>query len=105
MISADKALIGGGGIDGTIHEAAGPGLLDECRKLNGCETGECKVTVVYKLPAKYLFHTVRPRDKKYFKLNDCYKSCLQKILTDNIMSVAFSVKQLVFPGLIQGKLL
>ena len=61
--SVNKTLIGGGGIDGAIHEAAGPRLIDECQKLNGCETGECKVTSDYKLPAKYVFHTVRLRDK------------------------------------------
>ena len=50
--SVNKTLIGGRGIDGAIHEAVGPGLIDECQKLNGCETGECKVTFGYKLPAK-----------------------------------------------------
>ena len=58
----NKTLIGAGGIGGAIHEAAGPGLLDECQKLNGCETGDCKVTLGYQLPAKYVFHTVRIRD-------------------------------------------
>ena len=53
-------------IDGAIHEAARPGLLDECQKLNGCETGECKVTLAYKLTAKHVFHTVIPRDNFSF---------------------------------------
>ena len=63
MVSVNKAFIGGGGIDGVLHEAAEPGLLDECQKLNGFETGECNVTSWYKLLAKYVFHIVRPRDK------------------------------------------
>ena len=53
-------------IDGAIHEAARPGLLDECQKLNGCETGECKATLGYKFPAKHVFHTVRPGDNFSF---------------------------------------
>ena len=60
-ISANRALVGGGGIDRAIHEAAGPGLLDECQKLNGCETGECKAILGHKIPAKYVFHTVTLR--------------------------------------------
>ena len=61
--SVNKTLIGGGPVNGVIHEAAGPGLIDECQKLNDCETGECKVTLGYKLPAKYVFHTLNLRDK------------------------------------------
>ena len=87
--SVNKTLIWGGGIGGVIHEAAGPGLLDECQKINGCETNECKVTLGYKLPAKYVFHTVRLRDKNHYKLNDFYKSCLQKLLASNVKSIAF----------------
>ena len=78
--SVNKTLIGGKGIGGAIHEAAGPRLLDESQKLNGCETGECKFTLGYKLPARYVFHTVRLTDKNDHKLNDFYKSCLQKVL-------------------------
>ena len=89
MNSVNKRLIGGGGIDGVIHEATGPGLIDECQKLNGCETDECKVTLGYKLPAKYVFHTVRLRDKNDYKLNDFYKSCLQKVLAYNVKSIVF----------------
>ena len=59
--SMNKTLIGGD-IDGSICEVAGPGLLDECQKFNGCETAECKVTLDYKLPAKYMFHTVKLRN-------------------------------------------
>ena len=76
MNSVNKTLIVGGRIGGAFHEAAGPGLLDEFQKLNGCETGECKVTLGYKLRAKYVFHIVTLRDKDDYKLNDFYKSCL-----------------------------
>ena len=87
--SVNKTLIGGGGINGVIHEAAGSGLLDECQRLNGYKTGECKVFLGYKLPAKYVFHTVRLRDKNNYKLNDFYKSCLQKVPAYNVKSIAF----------------
>ena len=87
--SVNKALIGGGGIGGAIHEAVGPGLLDECQKLNSYETGECKVTFGYKLPAKYVFLTVRLRYKNDYKLNHFYKICLQKFIAYNVKSIAF----------------
>ena len=97
VISANKAL-NGGGIDGAIHEAARPGLLHECQKLNGCETGECKVTLGYKLPAKYVSRTVRRSDKNDYMLIDCYKSCLQKVLAYNIKSVWFFCGEIGSPG-------
>ena len=87
--SVNKALIVGGGIDGAIHEAAGLGLLDECQTFNVCETAECKVTLGYKLRAKYVFHTVKLTDKNDYKLNDFYKSCLQKVLAYNVKSITF----------------
>ena len=87
--SVNKTLTVGGGIDGAIHEAAGPGLVDERQKFNVCETGQCKVTLGHKLPAKCVFHTVRLRDKNYYKLNDFYNSCLEKVLAYNVMSIAF----------------
>ena len=87
--SVNKTLIGGGCVNGAIHEAALPGLIDECQKLNGCETGECKVTLGYKLPVKYVFYILNLRYKNGFKLNDFYKSCLQKVLAYNVKSIAF----------------
>ena len=87
--AANETLISGGGIYGAIHEAAGPELLHECQKLNECKTDDCKVTLGYKLPANYVFHTVRPRDKNYNDVKDCYKSCLQNVLTYKVKSIAF----------------
>ena len=93
MNSSDKTLIGGGSIDGAIHKAAGPGFLDQYQKLNSYKTGGYGVTLGCKLPAKYVFHTVRPRDKNDYKLNDCYKSCLSKVYAynTNIYSVLITV--------------
>ena len=99
----ERVLIG---IDRAIHEAAGPGLVYECQRLNVCETGDRKVSSGYKLLAKHVFHTVRLREKKDNKLNEFYKSCLQKVLAYNVNSVShFVVGQLVFLCLVQGKLL
>ena len=90
--SVNKTLTAVGAIDAAIHEAAGPGLVDECHKLN------VKVTLSHKLPAKYVFHTVRLRDKNDYKLNDFYKSCLEKVLAYNVKSIAFCCGTIGIPG-------
>ena len=96
--SVNKTLIGGGHVNGAIHKAAQPGLTDGCQKLNGCETAECKVTLGYKLPAKYVFHTLNLRDKNGYELNDFYKSCLLKVLAYNAKSIAFCCGPIDIPG-------
>ena len=73
-------------------------MLDECQKLNGSEIGKCKVTLGYRLPAKYVFHTIRLRDKNDYKLNNFYKSCLQKVLAYNVNSVGFCCGAIGIPG-------
>src|ERR1700733_15024373 len=92
--AANWTLLGGGGVDGAIHQAAGPELLAECRLLGGCETGEAKLTRGYKLPALYVIHTVGPtwhggREGEAELLARCYTSCLDIARRKELGALAF----------------
>ncbi|KAK2583891.1 hypothetical protein KPH14_001163 [Odynerus spinipes] len=87
--AANSSLLGGGGVDGAIHRAAGPNLKKECATLGGCRVGEAKITGGYMLPSKYVIHTVGPQGEKPEKLRECYENSLDLAKENKLRTIAF----------------